>query len=487
MCETCEVIAPPERDERSKTDRTDQPLLVAGDVVGGRYVLSQLVGRGAAGTVWEAEHRLLTSRVAIKFLDTAALLDPTSADILAQRFRFEAQISARLAANTKHIVSAHDAGMFRGIPYLVMEMVNGETLDARLMRGPLSLSAAAELLDQLAEPIDSAHSFGIAHRDIKPANIMVVPLTSGPFYKLGDFGTAKAFGEGLVGLTPPKQTSENTLVGSPAYMSPEYISGLPLVTGSIDLWALAVTMYETLTGKLPFDGEVWTQVAVAIVGGEFTPPSQVVDGLTPAIDDIFRRAFAQDVEQRFASASHFANVFRTAVNQPVVQETSEPHVTSRPEPLTPALRASLLPPPPLEEHERSSPRRIWGFAALGLLFVGGLGLVARLIGGDDPPQTTASGAKTSAAVTAIASVPSARSPTIPSPERSVSIASVTASTLPTTSSARHSASSAASASAPSSAPIVRVPPPPTMATTPPPSASVTSAKTKPSSDPSEIH
>lgn len=459
-------------------------------MVGGRYVLSQLVGRGAAGTVWEAEHRLLTSHVAIKFLDTAALLDPTSAEILAQRFRFEAQISARLAANTKHIVAAHDAGMFRGIPYLVMEMVNGETLDARLMRGPLSLADAAELLDQIAEPIDSAHSFGIAHRDIKPGNIMVVPLSSGPFYKLGDFGTAKAFGEGLVGLTPPKQTSENTLVGSPAYMSPEYISGLPLVTGSIDIWALAVTMYESLTGKLPFDGEVWTQVAVAIVGGEFTPPSQVVGGMSPAIDDIFRRAFSQEVEERFASARHFANVFRTAVNPPVVQETSEPRVNTRPEPLSPAIRASLVPPPPIEEDERSSPRRIWGYAALGLLLVGGLGLVARLIVGSDASRTPAPHSGTaSQAVTAIATVSSART-TTPTPEPPVSIAPVSASTPPSSTAITAHRTISASVSAPSSAPTVRVPPPATIATTstrPSSTASVSSTRPKPSTDPSEIH
>ncbi|MBL8739993.1 MAG: protein kinase, partial [Myxococcales bacterium] len=229
----------------------------------------------------------------------------------------------------------------------------------------MSVEETADLLEQLAEPIDGAHGHGIAHRDVKPANIMVVRNNDKPFYKLGDFGTAKYFGEGLVGLSPPKQTSENTLVGSPAYMSPEYVSGAPIVSGHIDLWALAVTAYEALTRTLPFDGELWTHVAMALLKGEFKPPSQVVPGLPVALDAVFKRAFAADPQDRFQSARALAVAFREAITarpilpvEPLLRRGSAPELTASPAPqledaMTPgpmsepiALIESLPPAPP---------------------------------------------------------------------------------------------------------------------------------------------
>lgn len=357
-------------------------------------MLSRVVGRGAAGTVWEAEHRLLTSKVALKFLDTAALLDPTSAEILAQRFRFEAQISARLAPLTKHLVSSHDAGMFRGIPYLVMELVDGETLDQRLSRGRMDPAAVADMLDQLAEPIDAAHTTGIAHRDIKPGNIMILSNREKPFYKIGDFGTAKSFGDVLVGLTPPKQTSENTLVGSPAYMSPEYISGLPLANGAIDVWALAVTAYEALTGRLPFDGEVWTQVAVAIVAGEFTPPSQAAEDIPTSLDEVFARAFSQEVSERFTNARHFARVVRQALEAPPRSQTMVAVETPIEVPKT--------------NHGRTLAIGAGVLLTLGVVFIG-----AKLLGGGNVEAASSTNATAapspvvSASATAVATSPSA--------------------------------------------------------------------------------
>ncbi len=357
------------------------PLFAEGDVVGGRYVLSRVLGRGAAGTVWE--HRLLTSRVAVKFLDTAATLDETAAEILAQRFRFEAQLCARLGTITKHIVTAHDAGMYRGIPYLVMELVEGETLDARLTRTPLTPEEAADMLDQLAEPVDGAHGLGIAHRDIKPGNVMIAAARDGVLYKLGDFGTAKAFGEGLVGLAPPKQTSENTLVGSPAYMSPEYISGQPVVSGTIDVWALAVTTFEAITGRLPFDGEVWTQLADAIVRGEFPMPSTLSPAIPPSLDEVFVRAFSAEPNDRYLHARHFARAFRHALTQ---KKASVEIAPVTPEPMRAAAVTPLASLPAETdtfdaiEVPRDKAVGRWGMGAIALAVVaviGGAFLLAR--------------------------------------------------------------------------------------------------------------
>lgn len=423
-------------------------------------MLTRVVGRGAAGTVWEAEHRLLTSKVAIKFLDTAALLDPTSAEILAQRFRFEAQISARLAASTKHLVAAHDAGMFRGIPYLVMELVAGETLDARLTRGPMSVEEAADMLDQLAEPIDASHGTGIAHRDIKPGNIMIVNAASGPFYKLGDFGTAKVFGEGLVGLTPPKQTSENTLVGSPAYMSPEYISGLPLANGAIDVWALAVTVYEGITGKLPFDGEVWTQVAVAIVAGEFPLPSTVVEGLPKSVDDVFARSFSQESGERYVNARHFARAFRQAIE---VRTAPTPVVTDEVEPV---------------QVPTNNPRKFYVLggvaAALLVLFAVGFTVLNARAGKDTQASANAAEAKPSETPAATATQKASAQPVVEATQTSPTSASATS---PTTASASESSVVASS----------KRPPRGTSTATTSPVTARTTPRTAKTVDKSEIH
>jgi serine/threonine-protein kinase len=288
--------------------------LAPGVLIGRRYRLHGVLGRGATGTVWEAEHALLTSRVAIKFLDATRSLEANQAELLLERFRFEAQISARLASVTDRIVAVQDAGLYKGVPYIVMEFAPGETLAARIDRSPLSPSDVADLLDQLASALDAAHRAGFAHRDVKPPNVLCVRAEGAerPSYKLADFGVAKSFRDSAMGLVPPKQTSENVLVGSPAYMCPEYVSGTATQDGSGDVWALGVLAYEALTANIPFEGEAWTQVAVAIVQGHFHPPSHHVPALGRPIDAIFERAFSLERAQRFASAGEFARAFRAA-------------------------------------------------------------------------------------------------------------------------------------------------------------------------------
>lgn len=295
--------------------------LTAGTLIGKRYKLHHVLGRGATGTVWEAEHSLLTSRVAIKFLDSMRTLHESQVEVLLERFRFEAQISARLASVTDRIVAVHDAGLYKGVPYIVMELAPGETLGDRIDRAPLQPADVAELLDQLASALDAAHRAGFAHRDVKPANVLCLESSGDrKSYKLADFGVAKLFRDSAMGLVPPKQTSENVLVGSPAYMSPEYVSGVATTDGSGDVWALSVLAYEALTQHIPFEGEAWTQVAVAIVQGTYLPPSHHVPGLGAKIDQLFQRAFSRDAAQRFASAGDFARAFRSTVDSLVIPD-----------------------------------------------------------------------------------------------------------------------------------------------------------------------
>ncbi|MFO0553761.1 MAG: protein kinase [Polyangiaceae bacterium] len=295
----------------------DGQLFQPGLRVAGRYVLQRELGRGAGGVVWLAFHEVLATQVAIKFLDAADAQDPMRAQHVTERFRFEAQVSARLAPRTKRIVAVHDAAAFRGVPYLVMEFVEGESLEAHVDRAPLAAVVIADMLDHVAEALTEAHELGIAHRDVKPGNILVASAGDKTSYKLADFGVAKLLGEPAAGLTVPRRTAEHTLVGSPAYMSPEAASAAPATDGSADLWALAVTAYESLTQRLPFDGAGLPQVLVAILSGKFAPPSSVMSGLPSALDDVFRKAFSLDPSARYKTAREFAVAFREALEEPL--------------------------------------------------------------------------------------------------------------------------------------------------------------------------
>src|SRR5262249_40103556 len=143
-----------------------------------------------------------------------------------ERFRFEAQISARLASCTRHVVAAHDAGEFVGLPYLVMEYVPGRTLEAEIEEaGPIDPDRMATILDQAADALGAAHAIGIVHRDLKPSNLMLVKAPDGgTVVKVADFGVAKALTRDLP-LDRPRETAVGQLIGTPAFMSPEQIRG----------------------------------------------------------------------------------------------------------------------------------------------------------------------------------------------------------------------------------------------------------------------
>lgn len=309
-------MSPPST-ELTPSDALGPPFVAApGVVIAERYELLALLGRGAAGSVWEAKHRVLASRVALKLLDAHLGRSEAEAAELLARFRFEAQLSARLGTTVRNVVSVHDAGAHEGLPFLAMELVRGESLEDRLCRGSFDRAEVALVVSDIAEALDGLHAKGVAHRDLKPANVLCVegegssPRTT---YKLADFGVAKMFGDSLPELVQPKQTATNMLVGTPAYMSPEYLAGGGSVDGSGDRWALAVMAYELYTGRLPFDGESWTAVAVAITSGGFEPPSMVLGRRTPALDGFFVRALAQRPEHRFATGEQLAGALVEAL------------------------------------------------------------------------------------------------------------------------------------------------------------------------------
>src|SRR4051812_47504037 len=202
----------------------DPPKFAEGTLISGRYHLVRYLARGGMAEVWLATHDSLKCDVAIKFIDQRLIFDQGSAAM--ERFRMEAQVSARLGARTRHIVAVQDAGEHDGRPYLVMEFVPGHTLEEEIEdNGPLDPARLAALLDQAADALSAAHTLGIVHRDLKPSNMMVIEEPgSAPLLKISDFGIAKALRSDLK-VDRPKETTAGELVGSPAYMSPEQIDG----------------------------------------------------------------------------------------------------------------------------------------------------------------------------------------------------------------------------------------------------------------------
>lgn len=320
-----------ERDPLStaRSSHSELESVAEGVLVGGRYRLVRKIGQGGMGAVWEAEHLGLRSLVAIKFLSLSVEADPTQAVELLERFRFESQISARLATLTSNVVTVHDSGLHEGSPYLVMELARGESLESWIDRERILPEALIAVLEQIGQALDAAHLSGIVHRDVKPGNVLCVSAPGEDRrYKLADFGVAKLFDPTAVGkLTPPKQTNVHSLIGSPAYMSPEYVGGASIIDGALDLWALAVLAYEALTRSVPFDGDDASRVLAQILRCEIAAPSTIVPSLGPAIDAFFERALARDPKARFANAAEFARTFALAARSTEAIAASSRHTT----------------------------------------------------------------------------------------------------------------------------------------------------------------
>lgn len=262
----------------------------------GRYEIVAELGRGAMGAVFRARDPKIDRTVAIK---TIAVPAGAAKDIehYRQRFFREAQAAGRLSH--PGIVTIYDVGEDEAAhtPFIVMECVDGESLDrlvAATPSGALPRASALELVQHIAEALDYAHGQGIVHRDIKPANIMV---TAAGQPKIADFGIAKL---ALVETTMPGQ-----VVGTPAYMSPEQLNG-KAVDGRSDLFSLGVIAYWLLTGIKPFDGETLTEICAQVVTKDPTPPSQVAPGVSHDHDYVLSRALAKDPALRYQRGSEFA-------------------------------------------------------------------------------------------------------------------------------------------------------------------------------------
>ncbi|MDT5408079.1 MAG: eukaryotic-like serine/threonine-protein kinase, partial [Mycobacterium sp.] len=274
----------------------------------GRYRLIELLGRGGMGEVWRAHDTLIGRTVALKVLPASYADDPQ----YRERFRREALKAASL--NQRHIVTILDVGEVDGRLFVTMPVIEGRDLQALLDGGPLLPQRAVAIIEQVAAALTAAHKAGLVHRDVKPSNIL---LAEDDFAYLIDFGIARA--EGETGLT-----STGLTIGTWSYMAPErFRTGH--IEPSTDTYSLACVLYQCLTGKLPFPGTTFEQIALAHLMDVPPKPSVTDPARIPAaMDEVTTIGLAKEPALRYRSAAEFAAAARAALASATDSQTSEP-------------------------------------------------------------------------------------------------------------------------------------------------------------------
>jgi tRNA A-37 threonylcarbamoyl transferase component Bud32 len=265
-----------------------------------KYELLKPLGRGAAGTVYEAMDTVLNRVVAIKVVRLADK-DELQIEELLTRFRLEAQVASRLRHSG--VVGVHNYGEADGVAFIDMEYVDGETLKAMLDRGQRPTARrAVEIVIEVLTALDYCHKKGIVHRDIKPANIM---LTKDGGVKLADFGIAR--------IENSELTIVGTVMGTPHYMSPEQFAADQAIDFHTDIWSTGVVLYEMLTGAQPFAGDTLAAIRKQIAVQPFEPPSRNASGVPAVLDQVLARALRKTARDRFPTAAAFADALRAAM------------------------------------------------------------------------------------------------------------------------------------------------------------------------------
>src|ERR671924_1333355 len=280
----------------------------------GRYTIERTLGKGAMGVVYEGIDPKLNRRVAIKTI-LKSHLDPDTAKDYSMRFSREAQAVARL--NHPHIVQVYDFAEEGDIAYLVMEFIRGKELknffDANER---FDIKEAVRIMGELLDALEFAHNAGVIHRDIKPANVM---LDAQARTKLTDFGVARVQDSDK---TSVERTQAGTMVGTPAYMSPEQITG-GQIDKRTDVFSAGIIPYQFLTGEKPFTGSgAWT-IAKKIIQEEPPLPSSLNNAITPLFDAVVNKALAKNPDQRFQSARDLSVALKRALEGKSAEDDSD--------------------------------------------------------------------------------------------------------------------------------------------------------------------
>jgi serine/threonine protein kinase len=284
-----------------------------GTILGGKYRLEAAIARGGMARVWRATHTTLNRPVAVKFVDSFGITEEERI----QRFLKEAKVAA--SVRHKNVVDIIDFGTSReGEPYMVMELLEGETLDARLARGPMSADEAIDVTLQILSGLDAVHRAGIVHRDLKPGNVFLTDDNDGIFARLLDFGISQGADEG-------NYSEERIVVGTPEYMSPEQAFGEPLDARS-DLYAVGVLLYEMLSGTLPFEDADPQKVVELVAHGTAAPLARLRPDILN-VSLVVDCAMSKEAPQRYASAREMRRALLDGIGAP---EHTGRHVSAIP-------------------------------------------------------------------------------------------------------------------------------------------------------------
>jgi serine/threonine-protein kinase len=315
--------------------------LPPGTLLAGKFRVGRLLGAGAMGAVYEIHHELTRHKRALKLLHG----DVQYVSDIVRRFLNEASAAGR--AGNPHLVETFDAGTLpTGEPYVVMELLEGETLASVLERERyLDVARAVEIVAQAAEGIDAAHRVGIIHRDLKPENLFITLRDKAPFVKILDFGVSKF---ATASVAPMQQTRAGMLYGSPAYMSPEQLRGETDVDARADVFALGVVLYQCLAGVLPFDAPTVEALIVRALTRGPEPLDAARPELPAGLIDVIGRALAPSREARISTARALAEA---------LLPFRPPAARSRDAELGFATTVSSQPPSSSREH---IPKRVLG-------------------------------------------------------------------------------------------------------------------------------
>jgi len=283
--------APPE--SGSDAGETADPPGFDPGTVFGRYTISKKLGVGGMGAVYEAIHGDLRKRVALKTLHPEIARNPS------MRARFLQEGQAASSIRHPHVVDVSDVGVEAGMPYLVMECLEGESLAARMARErPMDPGAVVDVMIPVLAAVSAAHAEGVVHRDLKPDNIFLARTRDGMVVpKVLDFGISKVSDT----QRAKALTATSAMMGTPHYMSPEQTQGSKNVDGRTDQYALGVILYECVTGAMPFDGDSLYDLMHAIMSAPITPPRALNAAVPPGFEQVILRALERDPDRRFAS------------------------------------------------------------------------------------------------------------------------------------------------------------------------------------------